>query len=131
MARNCSINKRFLNKKIVELCSYMFWEAENIRRFNFPPNLTDLFFEQRKKSPVNIHIVNALFVVVLCGYEGFEEFLNVEYLLFALNAQCPSGSFENWRKRRESNRMVDGSSSHTTGLGISLLASFLRYFAEM
>lgn len=121
----------------MELCSYIFWEAENIRRFNFPPDLTDLLFEQCKQVTVYFGVVKALFVVVLCGYEGFAEFFNVEYLLFALNAQCPSGSFsntppfENWRKRRESNRMVDGSSSHTTGLGISLLASFLRYLAEM
>lgn len=111
----------------MEFCSYIFWEVEKIRYFKFPSDLIDLLFEQRKQTFSITFLLLNFFAVVLCGYEGFEEFFDSDYVLFALSVQR---LFGNWRKKRESKEMFDGGSSHTTGLGISLLASFLRYFTE-
>lgn len=73
--------------------------------------------------------------VALCGMEGFTEFVQKKYILYALEKQHPEGCFGYNPKRqripRESKSMSHGCNSHTTGLGVSVLGLTLRSLFEI
>ncbi|XP_018561138.1 UPF0764 protein C16orf89 homolog [Anoplophora glabripennis] len=93
-------------------CSYIYKEAKTSERLNFPHY--DIFLEQ----------------VVLCGMEGYAEFLNHKWLKRIIEWQNPHGCYESVKQsvtRRTSFQVDYGCSDHTTGLGAAALALYLRY----
>ncbi|CAH1116875.1 unnamed protein product [Phaedon cochleariae] len=103
-------------KYIKKFCSYIFKEARTNQMLGFPYH--DIFLEQ----------------VVLCGMEGYEEFLNDTWLSELLHWQNPHGCFASIAKdrirnktKRTSTTIDHGCSDHSTGLGAAVLALFLRY----
>lgn len=74
---------------------------------------------------------------VLCTYEGFSDFLKLDWLDYILTNQHASGCFpstiptnqstENSIQKRETNELKDGCADHTTGLGAAILALYLDY----
>ncbi|KAF2893343.1 hypothetical protein ILUMI_12829 [Ignelater luminosus] len=120
-SRNCTFNKKQIDHLIKQQCSYILWELKKNVEFGYIPQLFDLFLEQ----------------IALCGQEGFEEFLLDEYLEYILQEQNECGGFGNkhvsWKElaekqriKRESNPMMCGANSHTTGLATAALALFIR-----
>lgn len=69
-------------------------------------------------------------IVVLCGMEGYAEFLNTNWLKHIMQWQNPHGCYESVRHnitRRTSFQVDFGCSDHTTGLAAAALALHLRY----
>ncbi|XP_050506332.1 UPF0764 protein C16orf89 homolog [Diabrotica virgifera virgifera] len=95
-------------------CSYILKEAKTNEYLKFPYH--DIFMEQ----------------VLLCGMEGFAEFLNKPWLETIIKWQNPQGCFESVSKefqniQKRSSHLVDfGCSDHSTGLGAAVLALFLK-----
>lgn len=99
-------------------CSHILWESRTIANLGFNPSWDDLLLEQ----------------IVLCGLEGFQEFLNEDWAEHILHIQRPAGCFgpsppsTGRRSKREMNYLTNDCTDHTTGLGVAGLTLFLEYF---
>jgi hypothetical protein len=70
---------------------------------------------------------------LLCGYEGYADFLKLDWLGKILKVQHDSGCFPvhvKARTRRETNEWKDGCADHTTGLGAAILSLYLNYVVK-
>lgn len=103
--------------------------------------LDDLFLEQGMTRNFKNLITTKQFLVLLCGYEGFMEFMPRKWMEHVLSIQTNDGCFgiflkqnsqknELRRKKREANLMKYGCLDHTTGLGAAVLSLFLRLLDE-
>ncbi|KAF2894510.1 hypothetical protein ILUMI_11671 [Ignelater luminosus] len=125
-ARNCTFNKKQVDAMINERCSYILWELKKNLQFGYIPQLFDLFLEQ----------------IFVCGQEGFEEFLQMEYLGYVLREQNAHGGYglilpANFRElskkqriKRDGSVMLYGANSHTTGLAVDVLALYIRFMLK-
>nr|XP_023026171.1 uncharacterized protein LOC111514165 [Leptinotarsa decemlineata] len=72
-----------------------------------------------------------LFSVVLCGMEGYSEFISEEWISEVIRWQNPHGCYESIAKNKSkrTSTLIDyGCSDHSTGLGAAALALYYRYF---
>lgn len=79
---------------------------------------------------------------MLCGYEGFMEFLSKKLLnhVFSIqsdhgcfgapNFQSPGDQKNKITRKREANEIKNQCLDHTTGLGAAVLSLFLNFFVE-
>ncbi|KAG5895893.1 hypothetical protein JTB14_000507 [Gonioctena quinquepunctata] len=98
-----------------KFCSYIYKEAITNEFLGFPYH--DIFLEQ----------------VVLCGMEGYSEFLNGKWLSQILKWQNKHGCYESIARNisKRTSTIIDyGCSDHSTGLGAAALALFYRYLLE-
>ncbi|CAH1978281.1 unnamed protein product [Acanthoscelides obtectus] len=120
-ARKCYLNDNVYGTKTEELCSSILSEVVNADYYGYLDNMFDLYLEQ----------------VVLCGYEGYTEFLQNKWLYYILKSQRSSGCFPAFlddslktRMKRNSNTLDDGCVDHTTGLGAAVLALHYNYIIK-
>lgn len=106
-----------LSSLIPVYCARIFKEFINIEAWNFPNVARDLMLEQ----------------VVLCGMEGYYEFVDKHYEDTILSWPHWSGCFalfefsnEHHITRRSSSRTDFGCDNHMTSLGAASLAVFIR-----
>ena len=70
---------------------------------------------------------------LLCGYEGFADFLKIPWLEKIFEVQHDTGCFPvgvERRGKRETNEWADGWADHTTGLGTAVLSLYLNYIIK-
>nr|CAI5860567.1 unnamed protein product [Callosobruchus analis] len=120
-ARKCYLKEDIYKMKTDELCSLIFTEVANADYYGYLDNMFDLYLEE----------------IVLCGYEGYSEFLQNKWLYYILKSQRPSGCFPAFlddslktRMKRNSNTLDDGCVDHTTGLGAAVLALHYNYIIK-
>ncbi|XP_011164550.1 uncharacterized protein LOC105199243 [Solenopsis invicta] len=106
-----------LSSLIPEYCAKIYRDLVNLELWNFPVVTRDLMMEQ----------------VVLCGNEGYLEFVDEYYENAILNWAHWSGCFGVFRytdvhkiTRRSSSTIDYGCESHTTGLAAATLSVFIR-----
>ncbi|XP_049772957.1 UPF0764 protein C16orf89 homolog [Schistocerca cancellata] len=108
--------------RIPELCASILLDAEELAAGGYLSPTRDLFTEQ----------------IVLCGLEGFKEFIKPSWLEKILSWQRPFGCYGNLhnsilRKRRRKRTDIAGDydcSMHFTGLAVSGITLFLRDMIE-
>ncbi|XP_074034679.1 UPF0764 protein C16orf89 homolog isoform X2 [Leptinotarsa decemlineata] len=96
-----------------KFCSYIYKEAKTNEYLGYPYH--DIFMEQ----------------VVLCGMEGYSEFISEEWISEVIRWQNPHGCYESIAKNKSkrTSTLIDyGCSDHSTGLGAAALALYYRYF---
>lgn len=78
------------------------------------------------------------FSVLLCGYEGFTEFIRNNWLFYILKSQHLSGCFTDnltdplkSRIKRDFVYLGNGCNDHTTGLGVAVLALYYNYLINV
>ncbi|KAJ8935098.1 hypothetical protein NQ314_012994 [Rhamnusium bicolor] len=120
-ARKCIINKHQYEVRIKQLCSLIFAEVFNGDYFDVIDDMFDLFLEE----------------IILCGYEGYADFLKNKWLFYILKTQRPTGCFpailkDNLKTRikRNTNILEDGCADHTTGLGVAVLALHYNFIIK-
>ncbi|XP_051169011.1 UPF0764 protein C16orf89 homolog isoform X2 [Leptopilina boulardi] len=120
-AFDCEELKKISSDKLIpKFCSSILQNLIDIERVGFPAPLPDLVMEE----------------VLLCGAQGYLEFINDHWLNIILNWQEPSGCFSaspkthKSRTRRSSNVIDFGCENHTTGLGVGTIALFIRHYIE-
>ncbi|XP_058810643.1 UPF0764 protein C16orf89 homolog [Phymastichus coffea] len=111
----------------LKFCSLMLQNLVNFEAMDFPYISKDLASEQ----------------ILLCGMEGYADFLSNHYENLIMNWQHPSGCYSGlrysphfqqsfkMRKRRSGNFTDFGCVNHATGLGAAVLALFIRKDIEM
>ncbi|XP_050298579.1 UPF0764 protein C16orf89 homolog [Anthonomus grandis grandis] len=117
-ARGCIINEAFYDKQVTQICSSIMSEIVALKNYDKIHEYFDLFLEQ----------------VLLCGYEGFQEFIQSNWLFYVLKSQRPSGCFSDdltdkkkSRLRRDLTYFEDGCNDHTTALGAAVLALYYNF----
>ncbi|KAG7211974.1 hypothetical protein KM043_011175 [Ampulex compressa] len=109
-------------KMILSICADILQDLVDVEAADYPYNSRDLMMEQ----------------VVLCGMEGFLEFINLHYERLILDWPHPSGCFSSTGfrgnpgvpSRRSSLKTDFGCDSHTTGLGAASLSLYIRENVE-
>ncbi|XP_019698442.1 uncharacterized protein LOC105186400 [Harpegnathos saltator] len=118
-AFGCQENKLVPFSHLVRVyCVKILQHLSNLEMWDFPNVASDLALEQ----------------IVLCGMEGYHEFVDKHYQDLILNWPHQSGCFFNELRfsekrqisRRSSSITDFGCDSHTTGLGAASLAIFIR-----
>ncbi|KAJ8959046.1 hypothetical protein NQ318_022301 [Aromia moschata] len=112
--QNCKLPDNFVSIDIYtkRYCSFIFKEAVTSEMLGYPYH--DIFLEQ----------------VVLCGLEGYAEFLDQRWLNEILSWQNPFGCYESMQRnvtKRTTFTIDFGCSDHTTGLAAAVLALHLRF----
>ncbi|KAK4874235.1 hypothetical protein RN001_013595 [Aquatica leii] len=115
-ARKCKWDAFKIHRRVVEFCSKIHRETVKIQNCKYVSFLDDLFIEQ----------------IVMCGYEGFEEFMTTEWMEHVLKIQSPHGCFgtstsSSVFEKREANLIKHNCIDHTSGLGAAALSLFLRF----
>ncbi|KAK5641340.1 hypothetical protein RI129_009887 [Pyrocoelia pectoralis] len=113
----CPLEESFSEKLTRNYCSLILKEARTNEILGFPQH--DLFLEQ----------------VILCGLEGYTEFLNANWTLTILSWKTKPGCYKNGNddlngrkiNSRSANVISFGCTNHATGLGAATLALNLRY----
>ncbi|XP_043494564.1 uncharacterized protein LOC122519275 isoform X1 [Polistes fuscatus] len=118
-AMRCKENRMIPYLKMLPIyCSHILRDMIDIETIGFPYNTRDLLMEQ----------------VVLCGSEGYLEFMDKHYENLILSWSHPSGCYSAFgygELTPESNMNTDfGCDSHATGLGAASLALFIRKDVE-
>ncbi|XP_049817051.1 UPF0764 protein C16orf89 homolog [Aethina tumida] len=112
--RKCLINQSIYKDKTQNLCNRIYNEIEAADHANKLHQLFDLFLEQ----------------IVVCGYEGYQDFLKRKYLNFILKMQNNSGCFNAFpgsKRKRNIQYLEDGCADHTTGLGAAVLSLYYNF----
>ncbi|XP_044252684.1 UPF0764 protein C16orf89 homolog isoform X2 [Tribolium madens] len=116
--RQCKMSPKSLATAIKKVCAEIYTETISAEYFVGLEEIFDLFLEQS----------------LLCGYEGYADFLKFEWLEKILQVQHDSGCFpvrvQNRRRKRETNEFEDGCADHTTGLGAAVLSLYLNYLIK-
>lgn len=107
---------------ILKYCSSILQNLIRLEALGFPYSTSDLAIEE----------------VLLCGSQGYLEFLHNHWMNTILSWQKPNGCFNSSlkrhkhksRKRRNSNKIGFGCEDHTTGLGVGSIALFIRHYIE-
>ncbi|KAF5297838.1 hypothetical protein FQR65_LT19666 [Abscondita terminalis] len=76
-ALKCDWNLAWIQKRIEDFCSRIYRESTKIQNCGYIPALDDLFMEE----------------VVLCGFEGFAEFLSREWMEHILRVKSSYGCY--------------------------------------
>ncbi|XP_043463011.1 UPF0764 protein C16orf89 homolog isoform X2 [Leptopilina heterotoma] len=122
-AFNCKELKTVSSDELVpKYCSSILQNLKSLDALGFPSTSLDLAMEE----------------VLLCGTQGYLEFLHNQWLNNILSWQKPSGCYDAFskkykhksRKRRYSNKIDFGCEDHTTGLGVGSIALFIRHYIE-
>ncbi|XP_048520248.1 UPF0764 protein C16orf89 homolog isoform X1 [Dendroctonus ponderosae] len=120
-ARNCWLSPATFQRQTREICSAIMSEIINANSNASIEEMFDLFLEQ----------------VLLCGYEGFSEFIQNDWLFHILKSQRFSGCFVDHltdelksRIKRDVNYFEDGCNDHTTGLGAAVLGLYYVYIVN-
>ncbi|KAF5277225.1 hypothetical protein FQR65_LT03931 [Abscondita terminalis] len=118
-ALKCDWNLAWIQKRIENFCSRIYRESTKIQNCGYIPALDDLFMEE----------------VVLCGFEGFAEFLSREWMEHILRVKSSYGCYGTFTsasvfEKREANLIKHNCIDHTTGLGAAALSLFLRFLIE-
>uniref|UniRef100_A0AAR5QDU4 Uncharacterized protein n=2 Tax=Dendroctonus ponderosae TaxID=77166 RepID=A0AAR5QDU4_DENPD len=120
-ARNCWLSPATFQRQTREICSAIMSEIINANSKASIEEMFDLFLEQ----------------VLLCGYEGFSEFIQNDWLFHILKSQRFSGCFVDHltdelksRIKRDVNYFEDGCNDHTTGLGAAVLGLYYVYIVN-
>ncbi|XP_037048772.1 UPF0764 protein C16orf89 homolog [Bradysia coprophila] len=99
---------------ITLLCSHIYQESILIYKMEFPSDMNDLLLEQ----------------VLLCGFNGYAEFLEERWIRNIVEWQnSASGCYEYHGERRDKRSMVilrDNCSDHMTGLAAAAISMFIR-----
>ncbi|XP_068914797.1 UPF0764 protein C16orf89 homolog [Tenebrio molitor] len=110
--KRCPYDPRAFRDSTARLCSLMLREIRTNERLGFPAR--DIALEQ----------------MVLCGIEGFSEFLGEKWRNEVVSWQTEFGCYGRGGgsvDKRSTNVIAYGCSDHTTGLGAAALALHLRF----
>ncbi|XP_076257181.1 UPF0764 protein C16orf89 homolog isoform X2 [Rhynchophorus ferrugineus] len=118
-ARNCIINEKIFKTQTQEICSTFYSKiSEGEERID---DLFDLFLEQ----------------TLLCGYEGYIDFIQNEWLYYIIKTQKNNGCFtdvvgDNLKSRIKKSMIYfeDGCNDHSTGLGAAVLGLYYNYIIK-
>ncbi|XP_018564079.1 UPF0764 protein C16orf89 homolog [Anoplophora glabripennis] len=120
-ARHCIISDREYETETRKICSLIFGEVISADYFDVLDDMFDLFLEE----------------VLLCGYEGYIDFLKSKWLIYILKSQKKSGCFPaslgdplKSRIKRDTNILPDGCADHTTGLGAAVLSLYYNFIIK-
>ncbi|CAG9773837.1 unnamed protein product [Ceutorhynchus assimilis] len=118
-ARKCIINAYYYKKQVTEICTFIKYDATYYT--GSQDEKFDLFLEQ----------------ILLCGYEGFTDFIRNDWLFRILKSQRDSGCFKDKlldknksRIKRDAVLFEDGCSDHTTTLGAGVLGLYYNYIIK-
>ncbi|XP_066253359.1 UPF0764 protein C16orf89 homolog [Euwallacea similis] len=116
-ARKCLLDKQLYDLMILDICSTIMTEISQNYHQNFNEYF-DLFLEQ----------------VLLCGYAGFTDFIQSDWLYRISKSQRLTGCFVDTltdklksRIKRDFRYFNDGCNDHTTGLGAAVFALHYNY----
>ncbi|XP_030750999.1 UPF0764 protein C16orf89 homolog [Sitophilus oryzae] len=120
-ARKCSIDEELYEVQNKDICSIILTEIVHIMDLNRLDGVFDLFLEQ----------------VLLCGYEGYKEFFQSNWLYHIIKAQKGTGCFpdklgDNLKSRvkKAMTYFDDGCNDHSTGLGAAVLGLYYNYLVK-
>ncbi|RZC37688.1 UPF0764 protein C16orf89 -like [Asbolus verrucosus] len=122
-ARKCKMHPKILVTAIKKVCTTIYTETISVEYFVGLDEIFDLFLEQSR-------IFKLIEFALLCGYEGFADFLKIKWLEKIFQIQHSSGCFPvtvKKRRKRETNLWKDGCADHTTGLGAAVFSLYLNY----
>lgn len=140
-ARKCLLDLPFYQIQVRDICSSIMAEISS-NYYGSLDELFDLFLEQGiTNNPIPCLTVQFLtfLSVLLCGYEGFTEFIRNDWLFYILKSQHLSGCFtdnltDSLKSRIKKRNFVyfgDGCNDHTTGLGVAVLALYYNYLINI
>ncbi|RZC37687.1 uncharacterized protein BDFB_005972 [Asbolus verrucosus] len=126
--KQCPFNNHKFQDLTRKFCSLILRETRTNQHLGFPAH--DIALEQSKSElKLRCHS-KRLILVVLCGLEGYAEFLNENWKDEILSWQTPFGCYKSEDQsdfKRSSNVISFGCTDHATGLGAAALALNLRF----